>query len=153
MYTPILRFCKTAITWLQSLSAILPLFWRHDIAELHRLCREDLKNVLWRHEKSTFSRGILLTLYKIRSFHCILPRNVAFSLLTWLRSPIFLFFLLVHARKCLWVVFNRFEWSEFLLWWIIWFEKFHFVVICTQMSSQILSFFYIFNNLKILFIS
>ena len=45
-----LRLCKTAITWLLSFSAILPLFWRHAIAELHRLCREDLRNVLWRHE-------------------------------------------------------------------------------------------------------
>ena len=45
-----LRPCKTAITWLRSLLAILPLFWRHDTAELHRLCREDSRNVLWRHE-------------------------------------------------------------------------------------------------------
>ena len=26
-----LRLCKTAITWLRSLSAILPLFWRHEV--------------------------------------------------------------------------------------------------------------------------
>ena len=35
----------------------------------------------------------------------------------------------------------RFEWSDVLLWWIIWFKNFHFVVIFTQMSSQTLSFY------------
>ena len=54
-----LRRCKTAITWLQSLSAILPLFWRRDFAELHRLWREDSRNVLWRHEICDVSPRIM----------------------------------------------------------------------------------------------
>ena len=44
-----LRFCKQLS---RDSDPFLPLFWRHDIAELHRLCREDLKNMtswyMWR---------------------------------------------------------------------------------------------------------
>ena len=96
---------------------------------------------------ATFPRGIWLTFYKTCSFHNILQWNLTFSLLTWLGSPIFLFYLLVRTDNFLWVVFNKIWMIRFLLWWIIWFENFHFVVFCTQMSSQILS-FYTFNQFE-----
>ena len=148
-----LRFCKTAITWLRSLSAILPLFWRHEIAELHRLCREDLKMYYDVMKKATFSRGILLTLYKIRSFHSILPRNLTFSLLTWLGSSIFLIYLLVRTTNFLWVVFNK-------IWMIRFFAVVNYMVrkfsFCSNLYAEVIAkiiLLHIFNNLKIVFIS
>ena len=125
-----LRFCKTAVTWLRSLSAILPLFWRHDIAELHRLYRGGLRNVLWRHDAE----------YEKCSFHSILQRKWTFSSLTWLGCPMF-YSIYKYAQQPFYDWFLiRFKWSDFLRWWIIWFENFHFLVIFTQVSSQTLSF-------------
>ena len=87
----VLRLCKTAITWLRSLSAILPLFWRHDIAELHRPCREDFRNVLWRQEICDVFPQIMTCALQNMQFSQNLTTNLTFSLLTWLGSHFFLF--------------------------------------------------------------
>ena len=98
---------------------------------------------------TTFSRGIWLTLCKTCSFHSILQRNLTFSLLTWLGSPIFLFYLLVRTTNFLWVVFNKV--------WIIRFfavvRKFSF---CSNLYADVIAniiLLHIFINMKIVFIS
>ena len=88
----ILRFCKTAIMWLWSLTAILPLFWRHGIANLPAFAAKTWEMLLWRHEIYDVSRGIGLMLYRTCSFSTILQWNLIFSLLTRLGTPIFQFF-------------------------------------------------------------
>ena len=136
-----LRLCKTAITWHRSLSAILPLFWRHYIAELHRLCREDCRNVLWRHERCDgFPRIMSCALQNMQFSRYFTTKFNIFSLNLTGESDFF-FNLLVRTTNFLWVVLIGFEWSDFLLGWIIWFDNFHFAVICTQMSSQTLPFY------------
>ena len=57
-----LRFCQTPIMWHWSLSAILPLFWRHDIANTPTFAATTWKVLLWRHV-----------------IHNIFPRNLAYS--------------------------------------------------------------------------
>ena len=139
-----LRFYKTAITWLRSLSAILPLFWHHDMAEFHRLCREDLRNVLWRHEiHDVFPRIMTYALQNVQISQCFTTKFNIFSL-NLTGEFDFLFHLLVRKKKnFLWVVLHViwFEWSDFLLWWIIWFEHFHFVAICSKGHRKSLSFY------------
>ena len=94
-----LRLCKTAITWLRSLLAILPLFWRHDIAELHGLSAKTLEMYYDVIKYATYSRGLWLALCKTCSFHSILQQNLTFSLLTWLGSPIFfILFISTHNK-------------------------------------------------------
>ena len=46
----VLMCCQTSITWLRSLSAILPLFWRHDIANISTFAAKTWEKLLWRHE-------------------------------------------------------------------------------------------------------
>ena len=58
-----LRCCQTSITWLRSLSAILPLFWRHDIANISTFAAKTWEKLLWRHE-----------------IHDVFPRNWANAL-------------------------------------------------------------------------
>ena len=53
MYTPFLnrlRFCQTSITWLRSLSVILPLFWRHAITNISTFAAKTWEKLLWRHD-------------------------------------------------------------------------------------------------------
>ena len=145
------RLCKTAITWLLSLSAILPLFWRHDIAELHRLCREDLRNVLWRHKICDVFREIWLALYKTCIFHSILQRHITFSLLIWLGSPNF--FLLVRTTIFPWEVFNK-------IWMIRLFTVVNYMVrkfsFCSYLCEDVIAniiLLHIYINLKKGFIS
>ena len=53
------------------------------------LCREDSRNVLWRHEiRDVFPRIMTNALQKMH-FSQYFQRNLTFSLLTWLGSPIF----------------------------------------------------------------
>ena len=59
----VLRFYQTRITWLQSLSAILPLFWRHDMANFLVFAANTWEVLLWRYE-----------------MHDIFPRNWANAL-------------------------------------------------------------------------
>ena len=131
-----LRRCKTAITWLGSLSAILSLFWRHGIADLHRLCREDSRNVLWRHETCDVFPRIMTCALQNTQFSQYFTMEFKICHITWLGS------LFVSTQQTFYEWFlMRFEWSDLMLWLIIWFENFHFVVICAQMSSQTLSFY------------
>ena len=89
---------------LPSLLAILPLFLHHDIAKQHHLCREDLRNVLWRHEiHNVFLRNMAYVLQNVQ----FLQWNLTFSLFTWLGSLIFLFYLLVRKTNFLWSVFSK----------------------------------------------
>ena len=94
-----LRLCKTAITWLRSLSAILPLFWRHDIAELHRLCREDLRNVLWRHEKcDVFPRIMSCALQNMQFSQYFTTKYYIFSLNLTGESDFFILLISTHNK-------------------------------------------------------
>ena len=80
-----LRFCKTAIMWLQSCHCFDVMISPSFIAFAAKTL-EMYYDVM---KYATFSRGIWLTLCKTCSFHSILQRNLTFSLLTWLGSPIF----------------------------------------------------------------
>ena len=94
-----LRRCKTAITWLRSLSAILPLFWRHDIAELHRLCREDCRNVLWRHEIcDVFPRIMTCALQNMQFSQYFTTKFNIFSLNLTGGSNFFILFISTHNK-------------------------------------------------------
>ena len=100
---------------------------------------------------ATFSRGLWLALCKTCSFHSILQRNLTFSLLTWLGSPIFLFYLSVHTTNFLWVVFNR-------IWMITFFAMVNYMVrkisFCSNFCADVflnIIFLHIFINLKIVF--
>ena len=102
-------------------------------------------------KNATFSRGLWLALCKTRSFHSILQRNWTFSLLTWLRSPIFLFYLLVHTTNFLWVVFNK-------IWMIRFFAVVNYMVrkfsLCSILYADVIANIiplHIFINLKIVF--
>ena len=93
---------------------------------------------------ATFSDTLWLAIFKTCTFHSILQQNLTFSLLTWLGSPIFFFYLLVRTTNFLWVVFNKI--------WIIRFfavvnymvRKFSFCSNFMKMSSQTLSFYTFF---------
>ena len=100
---------------------------------------------------ATFSRGLWLALCKICSFHSILQRNLTFSLLTWLGSQIFLFYLLVHTTNFLWVVFNQ-------IWMIRFFAVVNYMVrkfsFCSNLYADVIANIirlHIFINLKIVF--
>ena len=54
----VLRVYQTLIMWLRSLSAILPLFWRHDITNFLTFAAKTCEILFWRHE-----------------IHNIIPRN------------------------------------------------------------------------------
>ena len=102
---------------------------------------------------ATFSRGLWLTLYKTCSFHSILQRNLIFSLLTWLGSPIFLFYLLVRTTNFLWVVFNQIWMIRFFAVVNYMLRKFSF---CSNFYADVIAKIirlHIFINLKIVFIS
>ena len=58
-----LRLYQTRITWLRSLSAILPLFWHHDMANFLTFPAKNWEVLLWRHE-----------------IHDVFPRNWANAL-------------------------------------------------------------------------
>ena len=101
---------------------------------------------------ATFSHGILLALYKTYSFYSIFQRNLIFSLLTWLGSPIFLFYLLVHTTNFLWVIFNQ-------IWMIRFFAVLNYMVrkfsFCSNLYANGIAniiLLHIFINLKIVFI-
>ena len=100
---------------------------------------------------ATFSRGLWLALCKTCSFHSILQRNLTFSLLTWLGSPIFLFYLLVRTTNFLWVVFNK-------IWMIRFFAVVNYMVrkfsFCSNLYADVIAniiLLHIFINLKIVF--
>ena len=100
---------------------------------------------------ATFSRGLWLALCKTCSFHSILKRNLIFSLLTWLGSLIFLFYLLVHITNFLWVVFNK-------IWMIRFFAVVNYMVrkfsFCTNLYADFIAniiLLHIFINLIIVF--
>ena len=103
---------------------------------------------------ATFSRGLWLALCKTCSFHSILQQNLTFSLLTWLGSPIFLFYLLVHTTNFLWVVFNK-------IWMIRFFAVLNYMVrkfsFCSNnLYADVIAniiLLHIFSNLKIVFSS
>ena len=58
----ILIYYQTPITWLRYLSAILPLFWRHNIANIPSFAAKTWEGLLWRHK-----------------IHDVFPRNWANS--------------------------------------------------------------------------
>ena len=100
---------------------------------------------------TTFSHGLWLALCKTCSFHSILQRNLSFSLLTWLGSPIFLFYLLVHTTKFLWVVFNKIWMIRFFAVMNNMVRKFSF---CSNLYTDVIAniiLLHIFINLKIVF--
>ena len=101
-----LRLCKTAITWLRSLSAILPLFWRHAIADLHRLCREDMRNVLWRYEIcDVFSRNMTYLQQNMQfSQYFTMKFNIFFLNYTG-KSDFFILFISTHRKLSMAVFF------------------------------------------------
>ena len=79
-----LRFCKTAITWLRSLSDILSLFWRHGIANFPAFAAKTWEMLLWRHEiHYVFPQNWAIKCSTIFQW------NLIFSLLTRLGTPIF----------------------------------------------------------------
>ena len=98
---------------------------------------------------TTFSRGLWLALGKTCSFHSILQRNLTFSLLTWLGSPIFLFYLLVKKTNFLWVVFDK-------IWIIRFFAVVNYMVrkcsFCSNLYADVIAniiLLHVFINLKI----
>ena len=96
-----LRFWKTATTWLWSLSAILPLFWRHDIAELRRLYREDLRNVLWHHEiyAVVYPRNMTYALQNMQLLqYFIMQFNIFFLYSTGESDFFFILFISTHNK-------------------------------------------------------
>ena len=100
---------------------------------------------------ATFSRGLWLALCKTCSFLNILQWNLTFSLLTWLGSPIFLFYLLVHTTNFLWGVFDK-------IWMIRYFAVVNYMVrkfsFCSNLYADVIAnivLLYIFINLKIAF--
>ena len=100
---------------------------------------------------ATFSRELWLVLCKTCSFHSILRRNLTFSILTWLGSPIFELYLLVHTTNFLWVVFNQ-------IWMIRFFAVVNYMVrkfsfwsnLYADVIANIIR-LHIFINLKIVF--
>ena len=146
----LLRFCKTSITWIRSLSVILPLFWRHGIAERPLHCREDLRDVLWRHEiHNLFPRYMAYALQNVQFWQ----RYLTFSILTWLDGPTFLLYLSVCKTNFLRAVFWIFERSYFLLVRVLWFENFLFIVIVYVGVIANIFLLHIFIDLKTVFIS
>ena len=149
-----LRLCKTATTWLWSLLAILPLFWRHYIAEPHRLCREDLRNVLWRHEMyDVFPRNMTYALQNMHFSQYFTSQFNIFSLNLTGESDFFLFYLLARTTNFLWVVFNK-------VWMIKLFAAVNYMVrkfsFCSNLYADIIAniiLLHIFISLKIVFIS
>ena len=100
---------------------------------------------------ATFSRGLWLALCKTCSFHSILQQNLTFFLLTWLGSPIFLFYLIVHTTNFLWVVFNK-------IWMIRFFAVVNYMVrkisFCSNLYADIIAniiLLHIFIKLKTVF--
>ena len=98
-----------------------------------------------------FSRGLWLALCKTCSFHSILQRYLTFSLLTWLGSPIFLFYLLVRTTIFLWVVFDK-------IWMIRFFAVVNYMVrkfsFCSNLYADVIAnivLSHIFISLKIVF--
>ena len=76
-----LRFCKTAITWLRPLSAILPLFWRHGIANFPAFASKIWEMLLWRHEiHDVFPRNWANALQNLQFFHHFTMKFDIFSL-------------------------------------------------------------------------
>ena len=80
-----LRFCKTAITWLWSLSAILPLFWRHGIANFPAFAAKTWEMLLWLHEiHDVFPRNLANALQNLQFSHYFTMKFDIFSLnSTW----------------------------------------------------------------------
>ena len=65
-----LRFYQTPIRWLRSLSAILPLFWRHGIANFPAFAAKTWEMLLWRHEiDDVFPRNWANALQNLQFFH------------------------------------------------------------------------------------
>ena len=148
-----LRRCKTAIMWLPSLSAILPLFWRHVIAELHRLCREDSRNVLWHHEIcDVFPRIMTCALQNMQFSQYFTTKFNSFSLnLTGVRFFYSIYNVLVHTTNFLWVVFNKIWMIRFFAVVNCMVRKFSF---CSNLYADVIAniiLLHIFINLKIVF--
>ena len=107
---------------------------------------------------STFLQSFMLSskyehLFKVPAGLSILQWNLTFSLLTWLGSPIFLFYLLVRTENFLWVVFNK-------IWMIRFFTLVNYMVrkfsFCSTLYADVIAniiLLHIFINLKIVFIS
>ena len=94
-----LRRCETAITWRRSLSVILPLFWRHDIDELHRLCRENIRNVRWRHEIcDVFPRIMTCALQNMQFSQYFTTKFNIFSLKLTRESDFFILFISTYNK-------------------------------------------------------
>ena len=95
----LLRFCRTAITLLRSPTAILPLLWRHDIAALYRICREDLRNERWRHAIwDVFTQNMTYVLQNLQFSQYFKTTFTIFFLILTGESD-FLFYLLVRQNK------------------------------------------------------
>ena len=100
---------------------------------------------------ATFSCGLWLALCKTCSFHSILQRNLTFSLLTWLGSQIFLFYLIVRTTNFLWVVFDK-------IWMIRFFAVVNYMTrkcsFCSNLYADVIGniiLLHIFIDLKIVF--
>ena len=142
--------CKTAITWLRSLSAILPLFWRHDIAERHRFCREDSRNVLWRQVICDVFPRIMTCALQNMQFSQYFTTKFIFSL-NLTGESVFLFYLLVHTTNFLWEVFNKIWMIRFFAMVNYMARKFSF---CSNLYAGVIAnitLLHIFINLKIVF--
>ena len=93
-YSIILRFCQTAITWLRSLSAILPLFWRHGIAIFPAFAAKTWEMLLWRHEiHHVFPGNLANALQNLQFFHHFTMKFDIFSLNSTGESDFLILFL------------------------------------------------------------
>ena len=89
----VLRVYQTLIIWIQSLSAILPLFWSHDIANFLTFAAKTCEMLLWRHEiHNIFPRNRINALQNLLYFHYFTTKFNIFSLnLTWNSDFLILF--------------------------------------------------------------
>ena len=94
-----LRRCKTAITWLRSFRPFCHCFDVMVSPSFIAFAAKTLEMYYDVMKYATFSRGLWLALCKTCRFHSILQRNITFSFLTWLGSPMFLLYLLLHTYK------------------------------------------------------
>ena len=143
----VLRFCQTPITWLRSLSVILQLFWRHDIANIPTFAAKTWEVLLWRHEiHDVFPRNWATALQNLQFFHHFMMKLI-FSLLTWLRTLIFFNSVYQYAKQ----TFNewflvRFEWSDVFAVVNYMVQKFSF---CSNFYVDVLATFTFYTFLSI----
>ena len=102
-----LRFCQTPIMWHLSLSAILPLFWRHDIANTPTFAAKTWKVLLWLHViHNVFPRNFAYPLQNLQFCHHLTKKFNIFSL-NLTGDSNFLILLLVRNTNFLWMVFSK----------------------------------------------